>query len=127
VFVSSQNGGTIRSKSPDDRTLPHSMLDIFGIWPLSVILTQWGLVLLLFCFSRWPIFGPPRDPPVPTASDFSRHVAALGEALELTRDETFAKARWQQYQEQVRSQGGGLHSSGRGLASGSRKVRPENF
>jgi hypothetical protein len=129
VFFASYEGGTIRTKSSnkDDSNLPHSMIDIFGIWPLSVILTQWGLVLLLLCFSRWPIFGPPRDPPAPTASDFSRHVTALGEALELTRDEAFAKARWQHYQEQVRSQGGGLYSSGRGLASGSRKVRPENF
>ncbi len=129
IFLASYDGGTVRTKSSnqDDSNQPHSMVDIFGIWPLSVILTQWGLVLLLLCFSRWPIFGPPRDPPAPTASDFSRHVNALGEALELTRDEAFAKARWQHYQEQVRSQGGGLYSSGRGLASGSRKVRPENF
>ena len=82
IFLASYDGGTVRTKSSnqDDSNQPHSMVDIFGIWPLSVILTQWGLVLLLLCFSRWPIFGPPRDPPAPTASDFSRHVNALGEA-----------------------------------------------
>jgi hypothetical protein len=73
-----------------------------------VILLQWAVVLALFCFSRWAIFGPPRDPPPPSSSDFSRHVAALAETWELTRDSSYAQSRWQYYQEHVRSESGAV-------------------
>jgi hypothetical protein len=83
-----------------------SVLDVFSVWPLSVILIQWIAVLALFCFSRWPIFGPPRDPPSVPASDFARHIGALAESWELTRDSSYARDRWQYYQEHVRGEPG---------------------
>jgi hypothetical protein len=85
-----------------------SMTDVFGVWPLSVILLQWAVVLAIFCFSRWAIFGPPRDPPPPPPSDFSRHVGALAETWEQTRDSSYAESRWQYYQEHVRSESGAV-------------------
>lgn len=82
------------------------IFDVFGVWPLSVILIQWIIVLALFCFSRWPIFGPPRDPAPAPASDFSRHIEALAETWEITRDSSYARDRWQYYQQHVRSEPG---------------------
>jgi hypothetical protein len=84
------------------------VLDVFGVWPLSVILIQWIVVLALFCFSRWPIFGPPRDPPPAPASDFARHIGALAESWELTRDSSYAHDRWQYYQDHVRGEPGAV-------------------
>jgi hypothetical protein len=82
------------------------IFDVFGVWPLSVILIQWIIVLALFCFSRWPIFGPPRDPAPAPASDFSRHIDALAETWEITRDSSYARDRWQYYQQHVRAEPG---------------------
>jgi len=75
------------------------MLDVFDVWPLSAILVQWGVLIVLLCFAKWPIFGPPRDPPPPPASDFGRHVDALGAAMAVTGDAAYAQSRVQQYRQ----------------------------
>jgi hypothetical protein len=90
------NGGD-NDKPPDQP--PQSMLDVFDVWPLSAILVQWGILIVLLCFSKWPIFGPPRDPPPPPASDFGRHVEALGAAMAVTGDAAYAQSRVQQYRQ----------------------------
>ena len=122
VFLESQDRVPhVRSSggSSDDEEATKSALDIFNIWPLSVLLLQWAAVIVVFCFARWPIFVPPRDPPPPPASDFGRHIAALGESLEMTRDSSYARARWQYYQDHVRGVLPGGKSSGgpRGASS----------
>jgi hypothetical protein len=112
VFIESDDAARIRdSDASGDSQETAGMTDVFGVWPLSVILLQWAVVLALFCFSRWAIFGPPRDPPPPPSSDFSRHVGALAETWELTRDSSYAQSRWQYYQEHVRSESGAVASN----------------
>jgi hypothetical protein len=107
VVLDSQNHHPIShgdgDNSPDQT--PRSMLDIFDVWPLSAILVQWGILIVALCFSKWPIFGPPRDPPAPPASDFGRHVEALGAAMAVTRDAAYAQSRVQQYR-QIRDTAG---------------------
>ena len=63
VFMHADAPTRIRETSGGGGDETASVLDVFSVWPLSVILIQWIIVLALFCFSRWPIFGPPRDPP----------------------------------------------------------------
>jgi hypothetical protein len=106
VFMEVDEPTRIRSSSGRNNQETAGMTDVLGVWPLSVILIQWGIVMLLFCFSRWPIFGPPRDPPPAPASDFARHVGALAENWELTCDSSYAQARWRYYQEHVRGEPG---------------------
>ena len=111
VFLEADEPTRIRDgNGSGDSQETASMTDVFGVWPLSVILLQWAVVLALFCFSRWPIFGPPRDPPPTPTSDFSQHVAALAETWEVTRDSSYAQSRWQYYQEHVRSESGAVTS-----------------
>jgi hypothetical protein len=111
VFLEADEPTRIRDgNGSGDNQETASMTDVFGVWPLSVILLQWAVVLALFCFSRWPIFGPPRDPPAAPTSDFSQHVAALAETWEVTRDSSYAQSRWQYYQEHVRSESGAVTS-----------------
>jgi hypothetical protein len=107
VFLEADEPTRIRdADGSGDSQETASMTDVFGVWPLSVILLQWAVVLALFCFSRWPIFGPPRDPPPAPSSDFSRHIVALADTWELTRDSSYAQSRWQYYQEHVRIESG---------------------
>lgn len=101
VIIDSQNHHPISqsgSGKPPDQP-PRSMLDVFNVWPLSAILVQWGILIVALCFSKWPIFGPPRDPPPPPASDFGRHVEALGAAMAVTGDMEYAHSRVQQYRQ----------------------------
>ncbi len=107
------NAGRSRRSGGGGQQETAGLFDVFGVWPLSVILIQWIIVLALVCFSRWPIFGPPRDPPPAPATDFSRHIAALAETWELTRDSSYAHERWQYYQEHVRGEAGAVSAKRR--------------
>ncbi len=98
VFMDSSNSEPpIVSTSRQDDSDAASMLDVFGVWPLSIILVHAAVLLAIFCFARWPLFGPPRDPPPAPAADFGRHVDALAENLERTGDASYARERWQYY------------------------------
>lgn len=108
VFMHADAPTRIRETSGGGGDETASVLDVFSVWPLSVILIQWIIVLALFCFSRWPIFGPPRDPQPAPASDFARHIGALAESWEVTRDSSYARDRWQYYQEHVRGEPGAV-------------------
>ncbi|HEV2969394.1 MAG TPA: hypothetical protein VGY55_05330 [Pirellulales bacterium] len=118
VFMEADEPTRIRNSGGRNNQETAGMTDVLGVWPLGVILIQWGIVMLLFCFSRWPIFGPPRDPPPAPTSDFARHVAALAENWELTRDSSYAKTRWQYYQEHVRGEPGMVVAAKRHMKSG---------
>ncbi len=97
VFMdSSYSDPQVRNSQADDSDAA-SMLDVFGVWPLSIILVHAAVLLAVFCFARWPLFGPPRDPPPAPAADFGRHVDALAENLERTGDASYARERWQYY------------------------------
>lgn len=92
VFLESDSRGPpVREKDPTTR-LPTG-LGIFNIWPTNWILLHLAVAGIIFCFSRWPIFGRPLDPEPPPPSDFGRHVEALGELLERSGDAGFAAAR----------------------------------
>jgi hypothetical protein len=96
VFMDSSYS-SVRNSGSDDSDDAASMLDVFGVWPLSVILVHAAVLLAVFCFARWPLFGPPRDPAPAPAADFGRHVDALAEGLQRTGDASYARERWQYY------------------------------
>ncbi len=86
VFLESGPGGPPIDPPPTDS----SLWTLFQGWPLGVILLQLGVAGIIFCFARWPIFGRPKQPPGATTTDFSYHVAAVGELLSKTRDPNLA-------------------------------------
>ncbi len=102
VFLASEEPAPPIRSSSADRSAASSMLDVFGVWPLSAILLQFVVLLAVFGFSRWPLFGPPRDPPPLPASDFGQHVSAVADSLATTGDASYAQERWQYYQDNVR-------------------------
>lgn len=110
VFLESGAGGPpVWNEEP--REHQRTGLDILGIWPFSLIFLHLVAVGLLFCYSRYPIFGRPRPLEAPPLADFGRHVAALGTLLERTRDRAYALNRLAHYQQAVRREPGRFRRS----------------
>jgi len=76
-------------------------LEILTVWPTNWILLHFIVAGLVFCFSRWPIFGLPRRSETEPLSDFGRHVTAMAEHLKKAGDEEFAQATVARYKQQT--------------------------
>jgi hypothetical protein len=68
-----------------------------------------ALVGILFCFALFPIFGRPHEPREAPLSDFGKHIHALGELLQRSGDEGYARQQLRHYHEQVRRESGVAH------------------
>ena len=105
VFVESGRGGPpVWEEEPPERA--RTSLEILAAWPFNAIFLQVGALGLIFCYSRFPIFGLPRPLAAPGLADFGRHIAALGALLERTRDPAYALKRVTHYQQAVRREPG---------------------
>jgi len=88
-------------RESDPSAAPPTGLDILTVWPTNWILLHLIVAGLVFCFSRWPIFGPPSQPEFEALSDFGRHVAAMAEHLKKRGDEDFSQATLARYKQQT--------------------------
>ncbi|MEK6235645.1 MAG: hypothetical protein N2C14_13130, partial [Planctomycetales bacterium] len=107
VFLESRSrnglaGDLPMGKSPASRS---------GFWDLYYLLVNLALVLVIWVFSRWPIFGRPRVEAVEHLSDFGRHVEALGELLQATGDQAYAAHKVRQYHETIKPEAAARPSS----------------
>lgn len=100
VFLESRPGGP---KIVDSEPAPrmHTGLEILYIWPMSAILLHFVVLGIIFCFARWPIFGRAAELDAEPASDFGRHVEALGKLLEQSGDQEYAQAKMRNYRDKV--------------------------
>jgi len=101
VFLESGPGGPFVFET-DPSSGPPSALAIFHIWPANWILLHLAVVGVILCFSRFPIFGRPRDPEPEGTSDFGRHIQALGKLLQRSGDTAHAADRLSHYQQFAR-------------------------
>ena len=98
VFLESDPGGPpIREEDPSAQ-VPTGM-EIFFHFPTGWILWHFAAIGIVFCFSRWPIFGLPRRLERDSTSDFGKHVQALAELLQRSRDPGYAQRRLAHYQQ----------------------------
>lgn len=88
------NGATIFESSESSN--PNG-LEVFTVWPMNAISLHFVAIGIATCFLLWPIFGRPKGEAHEPASDFYKHVVALGNMLERTRDEEFARNRVAHY------------------------------
>lgn len=97
----------------EDEPAEHAQtsLEVLTVWPFNAIFLQLGALGLIFCYSRFPIFGRPRPLAAPRLSDFGRHIAALGSLLERTGDRAYAANRLAHYQQTVRREPGRFRRS----------------
>ncbi|MHB8971474.1 MAG: DUF4350 domain-containing protein [Pirellulaceae bacterium] len=63
----------------------------------ALLAAHWFVLGLVYCFCIYPIFGRPKSLPDDTPSEFVQHVEALGELLERTQDEPFARKQIESY------------------------------
>lgn len=98
VFLESYAGGPPISDEDPSATTPTG-LEIVLISPLCWIFLHLAVVGVLFCFSRWPIFGLPRQFQRDSTSDFGKHIRALADLLERSRDRAYAMSRFLHYQQ----------------------------
>lgn len=99
VFLESRAGGPpIRD---DDASAARTGMEVFTIWPTNWILLHLAILGILFCFSRWPIFGRPWEPPTADAADFGRHVDALADLLRRSHDRDYAESRVLNYRQKT--------------------------
>jgi len=108
AFLESGEGGPdVLDKEP--ATSIPTGLDLIKIWPLNVILLHLTLLGIIYCIARWPIFGRPKSLPSESMADFGKHITALGELLQKTKDSAYANARLQQYRTQGKRESGKSH------------------
>jgi len=89
VFLESGTGGLpVFSEELDDQ--PNGF-DLFRVWPLNFILGHLIILGILFCLAKFPIFGRPRQLALGSVSDFGKHITAVGELLEKTRNVKYAR------------------------------------
>ena len=108
VFLESRQGGPPIFDSEPSGNI-RSGWEAFTIYPLGLILMHLAIAGILFCFSRYAIFGRPREVPPQKLSDFGHHIAALGRLLERTGDEQYARARLRAYNQTARRDSGTSH------------------
>ena len=103
AFLESGPGGpSIEKKAADkqEREWP---------FPLNAIIFHLVMLSLVFCLGRSAIFGRARELPVEPASDFGKHIAALGKLMQRTKDQAYAYARLQQYRQHGKRDSGKSH------------------
>ncbi|WP_010584413.1 DUF4350 domain-containing protein [Schlesneria paludicola] len=76
-----------------DETESPSILQFLKVHPNGWVFGQGILAMLLFCWSRYPIFGRPRESISVETARFGRHVEALGNLLRRTRNTNYARQR----------------------------------
>jgi hypothetical protein len=108
VFLqSSGNGPPIRTGANDKNVPPG--LEMFTVWPLSVIMLHLFTLGVILVFAYWPIFGVARELDAESQSDFGKHIEALGESLERTERGDYARQRLEYYRANVRRDSGSSH------------------
>jgi hypothetical protein len=107
AFLESGPAGlTITERDGETRAAGFEALTV---WPIGLILLHLFCLGILYCVSRFPIFGRPRELEPETRSDFGKHIEALGELLEQTGERDYALARVNHYHQHVRRESGSSH------------------
>lgn len=89
VFLESSSSGLpVFGEEPDEK--PNGF-ELFRVWPLNVLLSHLVVLGILYCVAMFPIFGRPKQLPREAVSDFGKHITALGEMLEKSRNATYAR------------------------------------
>lgn len=104
-FLESGRGGPPITQTDPGTQQQHSFA-MLGRWPHNIVYLHLAALGLVFCYSRWPIFGRPRRLEPPALSDFGRHITAMGALLERTRDSVYALDRVAHYQQSPRREPG---------------------
>ena len=79
----------------------HHGMTAFTLWPINCILMHVLALGIVFCFTVFPIFGRPKRLVETDASDFGKHISAIGELMARTQDRQYANRCREHYQQRV--------------------------
>jgi len=102
VFLESDADGPPISDEDPSATAP-TPWDVVTVAPACWIFLHFVVVGVVFCFSRWPIFGLARELPPDSPSDFGKHIQALAELLQRCGDRAYAMTRLLHYRQTTKS------------------------
>ncbi len=77
---------------------------VLTVWPIGFILLHLALLGMIFVLWKFPIFGPARTLPQVAASDFAKHITALGNLMAATGQASYARQRLETYATTVRGE-----------------------
>ncbi len=86
---SGPDGVEIHTEDPGMRM--KTGLEIFNVWPINYVVLHLAIFGTVYCFSRFPLFGRPHNPPQPDTINFGSHIDALGELLRKSQDYDYAQ------------------------------------
>jgi hypothetical protein len=113
VFLESGPGGPPLLDHEPGENYPTG-LEAFTVWPIGAILLHFVALGILYLFARLTVFGRPHELARPAASDFGKHIRALGELLARTGDAASALARLAYYRDNVKRDSGAIpHKTGK--------------
>jgi hypothetical protein len=108
VFLETGRFGLSISSQEAESEYPTG-LEMFNVWPISAILLHVMALGILLLACLFPIFGRPRRLPPPATADFGKHIDALGELVQHTREIGYASSRLSHYHQYVKRDSGKSH------------------
>lgn len=109
AFVESGTNSPLRIYDSDFNTQSQAWYAMLTVWPLNAVVLHIAATGIVFCFAVFPIFGRPHTIVRDDASDFGKHIDALGKLLAKTQDREYARARLAYYEEKVKRESGASH------------------
>lgn len=110
AFVESGANAPLRVREHDFETEHQAWYTLLTVWPLNAVILHIAAAGIVICFALFPIFGRPHTVAAKDASDFGKHIDALGKLLAKTQDSAYAHARLAYYEEKIKRDSGASHA-----------------
>ncbi len=79
-------------------------MELFTVWPLSLVMLHLVVIGFVACMILLPIFGRPRETPAASASDFADHLDAVALLMNKSGGEEYARRRVSDYMRRIRGE-----------------------
>lgn len=82
-------------------------IELFTVWPLSLIMLHLAVLGIVACMILLPIFGRPRELETASSTDFGDHIDAVAALMSRSGGEDYARRRVSDYMRRVRGETSG--------------------
>ena len=82
-------------------------MELFTVWPLSLIMLHLAVLGIVACMILLPIFGRPRESETASSTDFGDHIDAVAALMSRSGGEDYARRRVSDYMRRVRGETSG--------------------
>lgn len=82
-------------------------MELFTVWPLSLIMLHLAVLGIVACMILLPIFGRPRESEAVSSTDFGDHIDAVAALMSRSGGEDYARRRVSDYMRRIRGETSG--------------------